>query len=164
MSQTQTATSTEIGWNPSALSGLQWLAVLLAAVTGAIHLYLYWTEEFLPFLFAGVVFFAAILGLLFHVYPMVLYALGIPFTAGQIVLWYGTQEKDQTADHWAKLKNRLGMTHGAYLEAAWRYRYRAEPDGRKCWSEASEALLEWHRERGNVAVVAALEAAREAAL
>ncbi len=45
---------------------------------------------------------------------------------GQIVLWYGTQEKAQVADLWGALRNRLGMTHGAYLEAAWQYRYRQE--------------------------------------
>lgn len=64
-----------------------WAAAGLAAVTGAIHLYLYASQGFLPFLFAGVVFYTAIIGMALNVYRRALYALGVPFTAGQIGLW-----------------------------------------------------------------------------
>jgi len=123
MSQAQTATPTEIGWNPSALSGIQWLAVVLAAITGAIHLYIFWSEEYVPFLVAGAVFFAAILGLLFNVYPMVLYALGIPFTAGQIVLWYDAGMPSATLGVADKAVQVLLMAVLAYLlYATWQRR------------------------------------------
>lgn len=64
-----------------------WLGALLAATTGGIHIYLYVNQGFPGFLFAGVVFLGAVVALLFNVYRRLLYVLGIPFTAGQIVLW-----------------------------------------------------------------------------
>ena len=70
------------------MTPVHWLAAPLATVTGVIHVYLYVNQGFLPFLFAGVVFFVAIVGLLLNVYRNVLYLLGIPFTAAQIVMWY----------------------------------------------------------------------------
>jgi hypothetical protein len=60
----------------------------LSAITGVTHLYLYYQQEYLPFLLAGVVFLAAVAGVALNVYPRALYALGIPFTAGQIAIWY----------------------------------------------------------------------------
>lgn len=73
-----------------------WAAAALAAVTGTVHVYLYVTQGFLPFLFAGVVFYAAIVGMGLNVYRRVLYALGVPFTAGQIVLWVALGMPDAT--------------------------------------------------------------------
>ena len=74
------------------MTSVHWAVAGLAAITGAVHTYLYLTQGFLPFLFAGVVFFAAILGLLVipygHIARKALYALGVPFTAGQIGGWY----------------------------------------------------------------------------
>jgi hypothetical protein len=96
MAETEGGFRTDVGWNASALTPVHWLAMVLSVITGAIHVYLYTTQGRLPFLFAGVVFVAAVVALLFNVYPLVLYALGIPFTAGQVVLWVvaGTPEME----------------------------------------------------------------------
>jgi|AntRauTorcE11898_2_1112593.scaffolds.fasta_scaffold04386_2 hypothetical protein len=78
----------DVGFSTENLSWAHWLGVLIATVTGAIHVYLYLEQGFLPFLFAGIVFLAAAIAVLLNLYRRLLYAVGIPFTAGQIVLWY----------------------------------------------------------------------------
>lgn len=81
----------DLGFHPEAMTRVHWAASGLAAVTGAVHVYLYLTQGFLPFLFAGVVFFAAILGMAMlpygHLVRRAIYALGVPFTMGQIGAW-----------------------------------------------------------------------------
>jgi hypothetical protein len=69
-----------------ALSWIHWLALSLVAVTGVIHVYLFTTESWLPFLMAGLGFLGA-LGLFFVVesYRRVLYVGIALFTIGQIV-------------------------------------------------------------------------------
>ena len=88
------------------LTGLHYVGVLLAVVSGLIHLRL--GVGFAPspmgisFLFAGVVFLAAGVGVLVDYHRERLYQLGIPFVAGQIVLWYyfnfATGDKSFPAD------------------------------------------------------------------
>jgi hypothetical protein len=74
------------------LTPLHYLGILLAAISGVIHLRL--GIGFAPsplgiaFLFAGVVFLVASAAILADYRRRLLYGLGIPFTAGQIVLWY----------------------------------------------------------------------------
>jgi hypothetical protein len=74
------------------LTPLHYLGILLAAISGVIHLRL--GIGFAPsplgiaFLFAGVVFLVASTAILADYRRRLLYGLGIPFTAGQIVLWY----------------------------------------------------------------------------
>lgn len=74
------------------LTPLHYLGIVAAVVTGVIHLQL--GAGFAPnplglsFLFAGVVFVLASAAILAGVKRRLLYGLGIPFTAGQIVLWY----------------------------------------------------------------------------
>jgi len=74
------------------LEPLHYLGILLAVVSGVIHLRL--GVGFAPsplglsFLFAGVVFLAASVGIVANVRRRLLYRLGVPFTAGQIVIWY----------------------------------------------------------------------------
>ena len=77
----------EVGFDAEKMSWAHWLGAVLAAVTGVLHVYLYVDEGFVPFLFAGVVFLAAVVALLLNLYRRLLYVLGIPFTAGQIVMW-----------------------------------------------------------------------------
>lgn len=82
-----------VGFGFDSLTAVHYAAMGLAAITGAVHLYLYSVEEFVPFLLAGLAFFAAILALTvevrgFRYYRAILYAGGIPFTAAQGVLWY----------------------------------------------------------------------------
>jgi len=85
------------------LSATHWLALGLVAVTGIIHVYLFVTESWLPFLLAGVGFLGAI-GLFFVVksYRRVLYAGIALFTLGQVVgylllpigpVWLGVLDK-----------------------------------------------------------------------
>lgn len=70
------------------LTGVHWAAVGLATITGIVHLYLYWTQEFLPFLLAGLGFFGAVGLLMLNFHRRLLYAVGVPYTAAQMVAWY----------------------------------------------------------------------------
>lgn len=82
----------------ASLTPLHWAAVVLAAITGVIHLLLgvsgllgsevIGTGLGAAFLLAGLGFFGAIVLLLVDYRRPLLYALGIPYTAAQIVLWY----------------------------------------------------------------------------
>ncbi|WP_122089872.1 DUF7475 family protein [Halalkalicoccus subterraneus] len=81
-----------VRFDTNPLTSVHWIAIALAALSGAIHLLLGVIVPALAlrasFLVAGVGFFVGI-GLVLAEYrrPLV-YLLGIPFTAGQIVLWY----------------------------------------------------------------------------
>jgi hypothetical protein len=76
-----------------ALTPLHWLGIVLAAISGVLHLWL--GVQFLDagpmglsFLVAGVGFLLGIAAVLVAFRPKLTYLLGIPFTGGQIVLWY----------------------------------------------------------------------------
>lgn len=79
-------------FDTGSLTAVHWIAIALAAISGVIHLLLGVIVPVLAlqasFLFAGIGFFVGI-GLVLVDYrrPLV-YLLGIPFTAGQVVLWY----------------------------------------------------------------------------
>ncbi|MFW6265723.1 MAG: DUF7475 family protein [Halanaeroarchaeum sp.] len=94
------ATSTDTGRaiRTESMTGLHWLAIVLALVTGVIHLVLGVSFIADPmgwsFLFAGVVFLAAIAAVLFDYRRRLIYLLGIPFVAGQIVAWYFVNAPD----------------------------------------------------------------------
>lgn len=83
-----TGRQSAMGFNANLMTPWHWALGILATVTGVIHVYLYLEQGFIPFLFAGAVFLAAVVAMLFNVYRRVLYAVGIPFTAGQIAIWY----------------------------------------------------------------------------
>lgn len=69
------------------LTRVQWSAMTLATITGGIHLYLYATQSFIPFLLAGLGFLA-LAGLMATTFDhRVLYLGGIPFTLAQIGAW-----------------------------------------------------------------------------
>lgn len=70
------------------MTRLHWVAAALAGVTGVVHLYLYWAQEFLPFLLAGLGFFGAVALLAAGVNRRLLYVVGVPFTASQIAVWF----------------------------------------------------------------------------
>jgi len=87
------STATDSGlFDLQTLTPLHYLGILLAAISGVIHLRL--GAGFAPsplgisFLFAGVVFLVASAAILANYRRRLLYGLGIPFTAGQIVIWY----------------------------------------------------------------------------
>lgn len=64
------------------------MAILLAAITGVVHLYLYTTEGFPLFLLGGLGFFGAILLLIILPdYRRYLYLVGIPYTLIFIAGW-----------------------------------------------------------------------------
>lgn len=81
-------TRSSFGYRAETMTPIHWVTFALAAITGTIHLYLWYTQGNPAFLFAGVVFYGAVVAGLLNVYRRVLYAVGIPFTAGQIVVWY----------------------------------------------------------------------------
>ena len=76
------------GYHADTMTPIHWVTFSLAAITGAIHLYLWSTQGNPAFLFAGAVFYGAVIAGLLNVYRRVLFAIGIPFTAGQIAIWY----------------------------------------------------------------------------
>lgn len=71
----------------ASVSPFEWIGGAMTALTGLVHLYLYWSTGFVLFLLAGAGFFGAV-GLLFTTFSQrLLYALGIPYIGIQIVLW-----------------------------------------------------------------------------
>lgn len=87
-----TANESGLGIAVDSLTGLHWVAIVLAAVSGVIHLFL--GVQFIssplgiPFLLAGLGFLGAIALVVLDVRRRAVYALGVPFTAIQPVLWY----------------------------------------------------------------------------
>jgi len=92
MATTGTNATGGIGVDLGSVTTLQWIGVVLAAVTGAIHVLLWVLDPTsalgVSFLVAGVGFFGGALGVLANYRRRLLYLVGIPFTAGQIGLWY----------------------------------------------------------------------------
>jgi hypothetical protein len=87
-----TETRQGVALQTETLSGLHWAGILLAVVSGVVHLVL--GVSFAPsplgisFLLAGVAFLVAVTLVLLDVRRRQLYAVGVPFTAIQVVLWY----------------------------------------------------------------------------
>lgn len=81
---------------PETLGPLPWLGAALAAVTGSIHLYLFYTQGFLPFLLAGLGFYGAVVLLLVlqGSFRLVLYAVGVPFVLAQLGGYYTVERPD----------------------------------------------------------------------
>lgn len=87
-----TAETQQLSIETESLDGLHWLGILAALVTAAIHLLL--GVRFFPgglgisFLLAGLGFLGAIGLVLINYRRRTVYAVGVPYTAIQIVLWY----------------------------------------------------------------------------
>jgi len=98
MSSQTATTQSPSGLATASLTSLHWLGIALSAITGVIHLWL--GISFAPspmglaFLFAGIVFLGAIVAVILDVRRRLLYALGIPFTAGQIPIWLAVNWPD----------------------------------------------------------------------
>ena len=75
------------GYHAETMTPIHWVTFGLAAITGMIHMYLWYQQGNPAFLMAGAVFFGAVIAGLLNVYRRALYAIGIPFTAGQIAIW-----------------------------------------------------------------------------
>jgi len=88
-----------IRFEPASLELIHWIAIVLASVTGLIHIYLYTTQGFLPFLLAGLGFFGAIgLIMILPTYRKWLYAAGVPYTLAQIIGWYTFEQPASFGD------------------------------------------------------------------
>lgn len=70
------------------LTGLHWLAIVLAAITGVIHVAIGVRFGDTLLLLAGIGFFGAIVLLFVGVGRRALYLAGIPYTAAQFVLYF----------------------------------------------------------------------------
>jgi hypothetical protein len=74
------------------LNGLHWVGIVAALITAAVHLRLGVGGLPLPlrvsFLLAGLGFLGAVALVLLDYHRRTVYAVGIPFTLVQIVLWY----------------------------------------------------------------------------
>ncbi|MFC7225417.1 hypothetical protein ACFQKF_20335 [Halalkalicoccus sp. GCM10025322] len=78
-----------IGIRPdlTSMTSKRWGAAALATISGSVHLYLYATQSFIPFLLAGLGFLT-LAGLLATTFDhRLLYVGGIPFTLAQIAAW-----------------------------------------------------------------------------
>lgn len=95
MTQTQTS---GVGLATGSLTPLHWAGIGLAAVTGVLHLWL--GVSFAPepmgisFLLAGLGFFGGAALVAIDYRRRLLYAIGVPFTAVQIPLWYVVNAPD----------------------------------------------------------------------
>ncbi len=83
------------------LTPLHWLGVTMAVVSAVVHLVLAVTiPGVLGLSFAGATagFVVGIIAVLMDIRRRLTYLLGIPFTAGQIVLWYQLNGQPGLAD------------------------------------------------------------------
>lgn len=97
------------------LTRLHWVAIVLALTTGVVHLYLYWVQEFLPFLLAGLGFIGAVVLLVAGVNRRALYVVGVPFTGVQIVAWLAMGMPDFALGVFDKTVELALITALAYL-------------------------------------------------
>lgn len=91
MAETRPRIRNDLDFDLSTMTGVHWLAMGLVAITGVVHLYLFVTQGFLPFLLAGLGFFGIMAAILVTrrggILRSVVYVLAIPFTVGQIAAW-----------------------------------------------------------------------------
>lgn len=80
----------------SSISTIQWVAMVLVALTGVLHVYAGVIEGAPPVGIAGVGFFGAIVLFLADHRRRLLYLIGIPYTAVQIPLWYAIKAGEYT--------------------------------------------------------------------
>jgi hypothetical protein len=100
------ATSTRSGLSlrTDSLTGIHWVGVALALLSGVIHLVLGvslggqmgWVGLPGAFVLAGVGFVVAVVLLLVDYRRRLLYAVGIPFVGAQVVIWLWTQVLNST--------------------------------------------------------------------
>lgn len=82
----------------ASLTGLHWFAVVLALLSGVVHLAL--GVMFLPqgtavaFILAGIAFLVAIGLFLVDYRRRLIYAVGVPFVLLQIILWYWINQRN----------------------------------------------------------------------
>jgi len=82
---------TDAGVDVESLTPLHWIGILAATVSGIVHValgFLVGGALGVSFFFATLGFGAGVTAIVSGYRRRLVYALGIPFTAGQIVLWY----------------------------------------------------------------------------
>ncbi|WP_144905735.1 DUF7475 family protein [Halobellus captivus] len=96
-----TQTAGGLSLRTESLTGIHWVGIVLAAISGVIHLAL--GVSFIgdplgwAFIIAGIGFLGGIIGVIVDYRRRLLYLVGIPFTAGQIVGWYVVNAPDFSA-------------------------------------------------------------------
>ncbi|WP_336023758.1 DUF7475 family protein [Halobellus salinisoli] len=93
-----TQTAEGLSLHTESLAGIHWVGIVLAVISGVIHLALGVSFIASPlgwaFLVAGVGFLGGAIAVLVDYRRSLMYLLGIPFTAGQIVAWYVVNAPD----------------------------------------------------------------------
>lgn len=69
------------------VDGLQWAAVVLAVLTGVVHVYVGIAEGRLPLVLAGLGFFGAVVLFLANYRRRTLYLVGVVYVLAQVVAW-----------------------------------------------------------------------------
>ncbi|MFC6871863.1 DUF7475 family protein [Halobellus marinus] len=95
MENTQNNSASRIG----SLTQLQWLAVALVVITGALHVYAGVVEGRIPVALAGVGYAGALVLFLLDFRRRLLYLVGIPYTAVQIPLWIVAKSEYGVVDY-----------------------------------------------------------------
>lgn len=80
--------------SPASLSPMYWAGIVLAATTGLLHLWFGVVHGAPPLLVAGVGFVVGIAAVVLGVRRRDVVLLGIPFTAGQILLYFVAHTSD----------------------------------------------------------------------
>jgi hypothetical protein len=81
------------------LTQLQWLAVVLAVITGVLHVYAGVVEGRVPVALAGVGYAGALVLFFLDYRRRLLYLVGIPYTAIQIPLWLVVKSEYGVVDY-----------------------------------------------------------------
>lgn len=95
-----TVQRTGFGFDFESLTAVHWVGMVLAAITGVVHLFLFYDQGFVPFLLAGLGFFGGIALLLVTQgrYRLGIYLVGIPFTAAQIAGYVAVEQPRTLGD------------------------------------------------------------------
>lgn len=84
--------SSDSSFETASLTTLHWVGIALAVVTGVVHLVIgiqyFGTLQSFSFVLAGVAFLVAVFLILVDYRRRLLYLVGIPFTAIQVVLYF----------------------------------------------------------------------------
>lgn len=83
MKEAQNNAASRIG----SLTQLQWIAIVLVAITGVLHVFAGVVEGRIPVALAGVGYAGALVLFLLDYRRRLLYLIGIPYTAIQFPLW-----------------------------------------------------------------------------
>ena len=82
-----------------ALTRLQWLAVVLVAITGVLHVFAGIVEGRVPVALAGVGYAGALVLFFLNYRRRLLYLIGVPYTAVQIPIWLVAKSEYGVVDY-----------------------------------------------------------------